>query len=67
MLFCIDKNYRLVFRLEYIVRDCDHLWNHHGYWWNSVGDMFLYGKVSISYNVVSEKILSGVVSYITLL
>lgn len=36
-------------RLEYIVCNRNHLWNHYGYWWNSVGNMFLHGKVSIIY------------------
>lgn len=49
----VVKSDCLVCRLEYTVCNCDHLWNHYGYWWNSVGNMFLHGKVGITCNMAN--------------
>ena len=53
VVFLVVKSDFVVCRLEYTVCNCDHLWNHHGYWWNSVGNMFLHGKVRIAFNTNS--------------
>lgn len=49
-IFLVVKSDCVFRRLEYTVCNCDYLWNHHGYWRNSVGNMFLHGKVRIACN-----------------
>ena len=50
VIFIVVKSGCVFCRLEYTLCNSDNLWNHHGYWRNSVGNMFLHGKVCITCN-----------------